>query len=391
MDIYKQKSRWKIYLGAAGAVIIAISMVYTSYLTGKLADEERNKAALFVMAQERLNDEEEILAIIEEGCPQPDITLHLQVLQANKTIPVIAVNDRNRVEFMVNVRDTNETVLLQEIAQMEQEGFEPIQSTNHRIYYKESNLLRQLRYFPFVQLVLIIAFIGFGYLGFSSARRAEQNRVWVGMAKETAHQLGTPISAILAWIEHLKLLREEDEEVQEVVGELRNDVSRLELIADRFSKIGSSPKLEPINVYEELEKCRAYMQRRASRRTVFDFPELDSEPQRIYINPHLFDWVIENLLRNALDAMEGQGQISVEVYDDQEFVYIDLSDTGKGIPDNKFKTVFEPGYTTKKRGWGLGLSLAKRIVEEYHNGKIFVKRSEEGVGTTFTIQLPKKP
>ncbi|TXB65606.1 sensor histidine kinase [Phaeodactylibacter luteus] len=389
MDIYKRKSRWKLYLGVAGALIVAISMVYTSYLTGKLAEEERSKVALYVEAQERFNNQLEMEAIQENGCPEPDFTLHLLILQSNNTIPVIAVNEQGRVDFTVNVRDTSQAYLLAELAQMDEEGFQPIQSSNHRIYYKESTLLQQLRYFPFVQLFLIAAFVAFGYLGFSSTRRAEQNRVWVGMAKETAHQLGTPISAIVAWIEHLKLIRDEDEEVQEVVTELRNDVSRLELIADRFSKIGSAPKLDPINVFEELEQCRAYMQRRASRKVAFQFPDPGSPPQTIHINSHLFDWVVENLLRNALDAMDGQGEISAEVYDDNDFVYIDITDTGKGIPDNRFKTVFQPGFTTKKRGWGLGLSLAKRIIEEYHNGKIFVKRSEEGVGTTFTIQLPK--
>jgi signal transduction histidine kinase len=390
MDIYNRKSRWKIYLAIAGAIIVAISMAYTTYLSNKLAEEERHKAALYVMAQERLNNLDEISAIINDSCPQPDLTLHLNILQANNTIPVIAVNDRGRVDFSVNTSDTSQAYLLQEVARMEADGFEPIQSTAHRIYYKESTLLRQLRYFPFVQFVLIAAFVGFGYLGFSSARRAEQNRVWVGMAKETAHQLGTPISAIVAWIEHLKLIREPDEEVQEVVRELRNDVSRLELIADRFSKIGSAPKLEPINIYQELDDCRAYMQRRASRKVEFRFPAPDEPAKTVHINPHLFDWVVENLLRNALDAMDGKGFISAEVFDDQDFVYIDITDSGKGIPDGKFKTVFQPGYTTKKRGWGLGLSLAKRIIEEYHKGKIFVKRSEEGVGTTFTIQLPKQ-
>ncbi len=390
MDIYNRKSRWKIYLGIAGAIIVAISMAYTSYLSNKLAEEERNKVALYVMAQERVNNLSEIEAVINDSCPQPDLTLHLTVLQANNTIPVIAVNERGRVDFSVNTQDTSQVYLLREIANMEEEGFEPIQSTAHKIYYKESTLLRQLRYFPFVQFILIAAFVAFGYMGFSSARRAEQNRVWVGMAKETAHQLGTPISAIVAWIEHLKMIREEDAEVQEVLGELRNDVSRLELIADRFSKIGSAPKLEPINVYQELDQCRAYMQRRASRKISFDFPTPEQPAQMIHINPHLFDWVVENLLRNALDAMEGKGSVEAEVYQDKDYVYIDISDTGKGIPDGKFKTVFQPGYTTKKRGWGLGLSLAKRIIEEYHNGKIFVKRSEGGKGTTFTIQMPKQ-
>lgn len=385
MDIYTRKSRLKLYLAIAGGIIVAISMFYTNYLTGKLADEERKKVALYLRAMEDLSDTD------DEDAQFCDFTLHFQILQSNTTIPVMVVNDRGGIDDFINVRgDTSLLGLQQEVEKMKEEGFEPIRGFAYSIYYKESTLLTQLRYFPLVQLILIAAFVGFGYMGFNSARRAEQNRVWVGMAKETAHQLGTPISAIVAWIEHLKLLREGDAETQEVLGELRNDVSRLELIADRFSKIGSAPKLEPVNVYEELDKCRAYMQRRASRKIAFDFPAPNGQPPKaVRINPHLFDWVVENLLRNALDAMEGTGQISAEVYDDDDYVYIDISDTGKGIPAGKHKTVFQPGFTTKKRGWGLGLSLAKRIVEEYHKGKIFVKKSEEGKGTTFTIQMPR--
>jgi len=237
---------------------------------------------------------------------------------------------------------------------------------------------------------LIAAFISFGYLGFSSARRAEQNRVWVGMAKETAHQLGTPISAIMAWIEHLKMMAGDNEAIKEVVTELGNDVNRLDLVADRFSKIGSAPDLEKVNIYEELESCRLYMEKRAPRKVAFNFPGLVTPPLYVKINPHLFDWVIENLLRNALDAMEGTGEINAEIYEEKEYVVIDISDTGKGIPSSKLKTVFQPGYTTKKRGWGLGLSLAKRIIETYHSGRIFVKKSLINVGTTFTIKLPKE-
>ena len=385
MDIYTRKSRLKLYLAVAGGVIVAISMFYTNYLTGKLANEERKKVALYLRAMEDLSDTD------DEDAQFCDFTLHIQILQSNTTIPVMVVNDRGGVDDFINIRgDTSAMGLKREVERMKAEGFEPIKGFAYSIYYKESTLLTQLRYFPLIQLILIAAFVGFGYMGFNSARRAEQNRVWVGMAKETAHQLGTPISAIVAWIEHLKLLREGDEETQEILGELRNDVSRLELIADRFSKIGSAPKLEPIDVYEELDKCRAYMQRRASRKIAFEFPAPGNQPAKpIRINPHLFDWVVENLLRNALDAMESSGKISAEVYDDADYIYIDISDTGKGIPAGKHKTVFQPGYTTKKRGWGLGLSLAKRIVEEYHSGKIFVKRSEEGQGTTFTIQMPK--
>ncbi len=184
-------------------------------------------------------------------------------------------------------------------------------------------------------------------------------------------------------------MKEGDEETLEIVSELENDVSRLELVADRFSKIGSAPKMEEINVFEELEKCRAYMQRRAPRKMVFEFPDPKSEPIIVKINPPLFDWVVENLLRNALDAMDGKGKISAIIYEESGFVNIDITDTGKGIPSSKFKTVFQPGYTTKKRGWGLGLSLTKRIIENYHLGKIFVKKSIIDEGTTFTIKLPK--
>lgn len=394
MDIYSKKSLWKLYLGIAGLIIVLITMAYANYLTDRLAQEERMKAELWVLAQEKINDPAYtdpafLRNIIRKGCPEPDVTLHLAILQSNNTIPVVVQNDRGGIDFHVNFRDTSEMALKSAIREMEAEGQKPIAGYGYSIYYKESKLLQQLRFFPIVQLILIGAFIAIGYTSFNSARRAEQNRVWVGMAKETAHQLGTPISAIVAWIEHLKAIREEDEETQEILGELRNDVSRLELIADRFSKIGSAPSLEPTNVYQELEKCRDYMQRRASRRVAFHFPDPNTPEKTVRINPHLFDWVIENILRNALDAMDGKGKVSAEVYEDAENIYIDLSDTGKGIPASKFKTVFQPGYTTKTRGWGLGLSLAKRIIEEYHSGKIFVKQSEEGKGTTFTIQLPK--
>lgn len=385
MDIYSRKSRWKLYLLIGGAVILLISMVYTNYLSKKLAEGERYKVANWVLAMEQINDESREFK---------DLTLQLNTIQANKTIPVIVVNDRGNIEWAANFGeglDDNHEFLQKEVAKLEEEGFEPIRNFAQSIYFQESIILRQLRYFPIVQLILIGAFVGFGYLGFSSARRAEQNRVWVGMAKETAHQLGTPISAIVAWIEHLRLIREEDPEVQEVITELGNDVQRLELIADRFSKIGSAPELQPVNIFEELEGVRAYMQRRAPRKVDFHFPDPEQAPVSVNINSHLFDWVLENLMRNALDAMGSSGLIKAEVAEDANFVYIDISDTGKGIPNNRFKTVFQPGYTTKKRGWGLGLSLAKRIIEEYHSGKIFVKRSEEGKGTTFTIQLPKQP
>lgn len=380
MNIYNQKSRWKLYLAIAGIVIVVISIFYTNFLAGKLKEQEQRSAQLYVQAQERIKDPD---------FQDIDLTFELDIIRSNTTIPVMWVNEKDEIVDAVNFGAEKDWK--KELEKIRNNGLAPIDVNGQSLYYKESRLLQQLRYFPLIQLILIAAFVLFGYMGFNSARRAEQNRVWVGMAKETAHQLGTPISAIIAWIEHLRMIREEDEEVQMVVGELQKDVDRLGLIADRFSKIGSAPKLDAVDAYAELDKCLAYMEKRAPRRVDFVFPNRTvGSSATIHINTHLFDWVVENLLRNALDAMEGKGSIRAEIYNDSEYVYIDLSDSGKGIPPSKFKTVFRPGFTTKKRGWGLGLSLAKRIIEEYHSGKIFVKKSELDKGTTFTIQLPKK-
>lgn len=387
MDIYARKSRWKIYLALAGIIIMAISIYYTKYLADSLTIEEQYKAQHWGNAQIMLQemDEEE-----DENC---DFTLHLDILKSNKTIPLILVSETEAEFEGVNFgedKDTSIVFLKSEVEKLKASGVEPIETYGGYLYYKESTILRQLRYFPLVQLILIGAFITLGYLGFSSSRRAEQNRVWAGMAKETAHQLGTPISAILGWIEHLKMIRPDDEEIHDVVDELNKDVRRLDLVADRFSKIGSEPKLEKVNIFEELEACRVYMQRRAPRKVAFEFPDKNTAPLYVKINSHLFDWVVENLLRNALDAMGGKGKISARVSIEKDNVVIDITDTGKGIPSSKFKTVFQPGFTTKKRGWGLGLSLAKRIIENYHSGKIFVRKSVINEGTTFTIKLPQE-
>lgn len=392
MDLFgRNKARGKWVLGVVGAVIVVISMFYTNYLSRELAQEERAKMSQWLQALQ------EVTKPFDEECFDCldccDLTFQTSVLQSNNTIPIILVSQQGRLLEGFNfgeTRDTSRTFLQRELQRMQNDGIEPVMSFGQQVYFKPSRLLTQLQYFPLVQLLLFSVFVLFGYFSISAARRAEQNRVWVGLAKETAHQLGTPTTAIVGWVEHLMMIREDDEEIREVALELRKDVERLELIADRFSKIGASPKLEPVDVFQSLEKSREYMQRRASRRVDFKFPDTDNAPLLVFINPPLFDWVLENLLRNALDALDGEGTISAEVYHDQDYVYIDLSDTGKGIPANKFNAVFRPGYTTKKRGWGLGLSLAKRIIETYHAGKIFVKRSEEGLGTTFTIQLPKK-
>ena len=396
MDIYKRKSYWKWYLAAAGVFIIIISLLYTKYIADRLAERENQQAQQYVEAQ-RLLGRNETDTMQFFHC---DMTFPLKIVQDNTTVPILLLNKAGQIEDWRNVgEDTlgkiDSAQLRLVYKHMIEAGADTIhvsQSTDIEKYviYTHSRLLDLLRWYPYIQLFLIAVFIAFGYLGFNASRRAEENQVWLGMAKETAHQLGTPITAILGWVETLKALNEGSSENQEMLDELRKDVTRLELVADRFSKIGAKPELEPVNLYEQLEKCRLYMQRRAPRKVEFIFPNpFEHDPLWVGLNVPLFDWVIENLLRNAIDAMEnGVGKITAEVYTEGRYACVDVSDTGKGIPSNRFKTVFKPGYSTKTRGWGLGLSLSKRIVDQYHGGKILVKKSEPGLGTTFTVKLP---
>ncbi|MEN9609734.1 MAG: hypothetical protein RLZZ628_548 [Bacteroidota bacterium] len=398
-DIYEKKSRWKWYLAGAGLLIILISMVYTQYLVAELRIEERNRMNLYKRSTE-------IIGSLDNKLPENVKEFISDIGNSNNSIPVILTDEQyilqdarhfSKTLDSLGLKTANDTAFAQkELNAMRKNGYPPIKlefndQVVQYIFYKDSRILTLLQFYPIFQFILIGSFILFGYVAFSTARRSEQNQVWVGMAKETAHQLGTPITAILAWIDLLKTTHEGDENTQEIVGELEKDVNRLELVADRFSKIGSAPDLVQTDIREALERIRAYMQKRSPRKVSFDFPKIDLDnPLNVKINNHLFDWVVENLLRNALDAMEtGAGKISATVSITGNFVTIDISDTGKGIPANKFKTIFQPGYTTKKRGWGLGLSLAKRIIEDYHAGQIFVKKSVVGAGTTFTIQLPK--
>ena len=387
MDIYTRKSRWKWYLGIAGLLVLIITMIYTNYLAEQLSDGEKTKVELYVNALEEMNRNPKDF--------EEDLTASLNIVKLLDDVPIILVDETNNISFGQNFgqeKDMDNDFLKEELKNIKQTGLKPIDGPGGyatKIYYKNTRLLALLQYFPLLQFLLIAGFIAFGYFGFSSSRKAEQNQVWVGMAKETAHQLGTPISAIMGWIDHLKETYGADEYMVDVVGELQKDAGRLELIADRFSKIGSDPKMEQVNIYEELDDIRAYMQRRASRKIVFEFPDPKKEKtELVNINPPLFNWVLENLLRNALDAMDGKGKISARVFKEKNHICINISDTGKGIPGSKFKTVFKPGYSTKKRGWGLGLSLAKRIIETYHSGRIFVSKSVPNEQTTFTIKLP---
>lgn len=394
MDIYNPRSPWKIYLAIAGIVILLVSLVYTGYLAQRLREGERNKALLLFDAYRTISELTDIEA---------DITLPSSIIESNQDIPIMVVSESGEVQYARNFGpdlDTNKTFLANRLAIIKKKGPSPtiIPDTRQHLYYQNSRLHELLTYFPYVQLLLLGAFIGVGYFSINNARRAEQNRVWVGMAKETAHQLGTPISAIIGWIEHLRdSYPEGSQEVEalrqtqlEVLKEMQNDVDRLDLIADRFSKIGSRPDLTEVDVYKQMEEITTYIRRRAPRKIVFDEPPHPSTPLLIAINPPLFNWVIENIMRNALDAMEeGIGKISWAVHDHDQYIEITISDTGKGISPSNTKAVFEPGFTTKTRGWGLGLSLARRIIDNYHKGKIFVKHSRLGEGTTFAIQLPK--
>ncbi len=389
MEIYKNKTTWKWLLTIVGLVIVLLSMVYSQYLAKNLAAKELSLISLYNQAQKTLIIENED----EKDC---DIELELAILRSVKDIPIITESEKGYLEgynYDENDEDainTDQEFLTKKKEAILRSGYDPLDGIGYasKIYYENSKLYRRISIFPLVQILFLSTFLLFGYYLFSTSRKAEQNRVWAGMAKETAHQLGTPISAILGWIEYLKTEKLSESEHSEVVTELRKDVTRLELVADRFSKIGSKPELEKINLIEEIHKCKIYMQRRAPRKVIFDFPDINQTPIYANINSHLFDWVIENLLRNALDAMSGQGRISAQLTTSDNKVHIEISDTGKGIESNKFKAVFNPGYTTKKRGWGLGLSLAKRIIENYHSGKIVVKNSIPNEKTTFSIQLP---
>jgi signal transduction histidine kinase len=253
------------------------------------------------------------------------------------------------------------------------------------VLYKDSTLLVKLRYYPYFQLAVIALFLMVSYLAFSSSRKAEQNQVWVGMAKETAHQLGTPLSSLIAWLEFLKMKGTD----AAYTVEIEKDVKRLQTITERFSKIGSAPALQKENIHHVLQHSVDYIKSRTSERVSFIISDTGINTVVAPLNIPLFEWVVENLLKNSIDAMDGIGKVTISITDQHQFVYIDISDTGKGIPKSSYKTIFKPGFTTKNRGWGLGLSLSKRIIEEYHDGQIFVKSSESNKGTTFRIVLKK--
>jgi len=383
MNINKHTSRWKFYLAIFAALLILGSLIYTNYLSTELAIEEKKTAELFSKTWKRINN-----APLDE-----DLTYELDINNSMDNIPFVIVDEKDEIIDFKNLPEKkaqDPLYLRRQLESMKREkaGIEQIQPSGlvHTYYYKDSFLLKLLELFPIVQISIIGLFLATAYYLFSQARQAEQNQVWVGMSKETAHQLGTPLSSLMGWVEYLK--DSEDKTLQSALPEIEKDVNRLELVTDRFSKIGSTPKLEQHNLNEVIQETASYMEKRSSKQVSIT-TEFENEQLNAQLYPPLFNWVLENLLKNALDAMDGQGKIHIHAFQDKKHNIIDVSDTGKGIGLRNKNLVFRPGYSTKKRGWGLGLSLSKRIIDEYHHGKIYVKSSERGKGTTFRIMLDK--
>jgi len=378
-SIYDSRQRLK-YVFIIGAVVIAIASVFVSDLLIKdLAREERQKIEVWAEATRVVTSED----------PSLNMKLILQIIQGNTSIPVMLCNEQDSVMNYKNIElpEKNVEEFLYQKAQELKKKNQPIpidmeDGTFQYLYYEDSINLKRLLIYPYAQLSVMAVFILIAFLALTSTKRAEQNKVWVGLSKETAHQLGTPISSLIAWVEYLKM-KEVDPSLLE---EMEKDVKRLETIADRFSKIGSQPEPVPLDIRDSIRAALNYMETRISSKVKITV-EAPEQPVMVLMNDSLFAWVVENLCKNAVDAMGGQGDIRFHVEEKAKKVYIDVSDTGKGILKSKFKTVFNPGYTTKKRGWGLGLSLVKRVIESYHGGKIYVKNSEIGKGTTFRIEL----
>ena len=393
MDIYLKRRRGKILLLIFAVLIGVASMLYTNWLTKKMASEERVKVEIWAEAIKGINN-----ATLEVTSPEMTQLqtryLHFlgMVSEKNTTIPILILNPDGSFNFDRNItyrEDRKEEVLQRELKKM-QDYAAPISidlgdSYKLMLYYRESTILRNLQLYPVIQLAVIMIFILVAYFAFVATNRAEQNQVWVGMSKETAHQLGTPISSLMAWIELLKLKNVDPN----LIKELEQDTARLERITERFSKIGSKPELLRVNLIEVLNSAVSYLKRRSSDKVNFELIYDTKACIEIPLNTALFSWVIENLCKNAIDAMTNHGTITIRVKEKEKQVNIDLTDTGCGISKNHQKSIFHPGFSTKKRGWGLGLSLAKRIVEIYHEGKIFIKSSEMGKGTTFRIILNK--
>lgn len=372
----------KVILIVIAVLLGVASLVFSNYLVRDLGREEAVRMEIWTEAMRTFNNADE----------NTDLNLVLTVIRGNHTIPVIVLDDKGGIDSYSNVRiHGTDTLcyLMREAAAMREAGNIIRMDMNepgryYDVCYDDSLMLKRLEAYPYIQFGAFAVFLLVALFALLSMKRSEQNRVWVGLSKETAHQLGTPISSLMAWTEILRSSYPDDE----LIPEMSKDVHRLEVIADRFSKIGSLPETTPEDLGQALQRVVTYIGRRSSEHVSIAL-RMPERPITVRMSSPLFEWVIENLCKNAIDAMNGEGRITIHVAQTDERVYIDVEDTGKGIAKGHFQSVFSPGFTTKKRGWGLGLSLAKRIIESYHKGRIYVKHSEVGKGTTFRIELKK--
>lgn len=372
---------WRNILALFALIIVVSSVFLSRYLSKKIAFEEKQKIEQWVEAAKEMS------SLTSNTTP---LTSRI-FTENNKDIPMIAVTEKDSILDSYNLDSTklatDKTYIINKLKEFK-ETYDPVvwqnpldSAQNNKIYYGDSNLLTQIKYFPLVQLIVMGLFIGILFYAITTRNKSTQNQVWAGMAKETAHQIGTPLSSLQGWVEMLR----EDSKTEKIGNEMAKDVERLKLVSDRFSKIGSTPQLEEVLLFAKISEMVEYIKRRAPQSVQFSMQ--GDEDITAFINPPLFDWVIENLLKNALDAMNGKGNISVNIKSESAAVVVDVQDTGKGISKNNINKVFNPGFTTKQRGWGLGLSLSKRIIDQYHKGELFVKYSEIGKGTCFRIVL----
>ena len=380
MSILKRSlyTRWFLLIFSLGILILILWNTYLLFQTFK--HEERVKMEIWAQSYKSINDADK----------NTNVDLPLAVLSKNTTMPIILTFGKDSISEFSNLPEeaTNDTILQKSLLRSFKSQNIPIEilhpNGSQYLYYGDSPLITKLKYYPLALVAILVLFGLLVYSYFRASRMSSENKLWAGMAKETAHQIGTPLSSLLGWIEIMKL----DDMDENIIAEIQKDVDRLQTIADRFSKIGSEPNLEVLNIIDETKKSFDYLQSRSSKQIEFEF-ESNTDIVNLLINPVLHSWTIENLIKNAIDALKGKGKIKVEIKNNENTIQILVSDTGKGIPKNQFKKVFEPGFSTKKRGWGLGLSLTQRIVQKYHKGSIRVLKSEIGKGTVFSIQYKK--